>query len=395
MRRPKIVIVGAGPAGASCGVALGRLRAGQVVLLDKSRYPRVKVCGSGLSPLALTMLERLELEDRFPGHANILGLVTKGPGGTTRALRGGGKGAWVVPRHEFDHGLATAAAELGADFRPETKVVDLLRDPDGRVVGVRTTAGEIEADLVVGADGAAGRFSVDAGPRHTIQTLMGWWEGTTLPTDEAVMVWDRRLEGYYAWSFPEPGGVVNIGLTIPDGAPAARTLKVLFQEILDEHFAPYMRGATQRGKWMGHPAVVSTKVGALAEERVINVGEAARLVMPGTVEGIGFAMESGLYAAGFIRDHFDPARGFGRLDRERYRVGSAAKVLPKFWAGEAFVRMMRSKRAVDVAGRIMNERVSKAVINLAARLTGDQVTGEATTADAPPVGEAGKARNVA
>ena len=49
-RRPKILVIGAGPSGGSCALALARSRRFEVQLLDKSQYPRVKVCGSGLSP---------------------------------------------------------------------------------------------------------------------------------------------------------------------------------------------------------------------------------------------------------------------------------------------------------------------------------------------------------
>lgn len=377
MRKLKIAVVGAGPSGGACAIALRRLGVGEVLLFDKSRYPRVKVCGSGLSPLALKQLGKLNMLDRYPDHASIQGLVAKGPGGRVRAMRGGGKGAWVVPRHEFDHSLAMEALKLGAEFYPETKVTELLTDPDGEVRGIDTTQGQFEADLVVCADGSAGRFSTDNSPRETIRTIMGWWEGTTLPQDEAVIVWDRRLEGYYAWSFPEPGGVVNIGLTIPSTAPHAKRLKALFAELLDEHFAYGMKSAQQRGKWMGHPAVVSTKVGTIATQRTISVGEAARLVMPGTVEGIGFALESGIYAANFLAKSFHPHQGLSRLDRARYRASSAARVVPKFLAGEGFVRLMRSPRATRAFGAVMNDRVSKVVINAAARMTGDAIEQEA------------------
>ena len=65
MRKTKIVVVGAGPAGASCALALAQRGGAEVVLLDKSTYPRVKVCGSGLSPHCLHMLDRLGIKDRF------------------------------------------------------------------------------------------------------------------------------------------------------------------------------------------------------------------------------------------------------------------------------------------------------------------------------------------
>src|SRR5690606_23138212 len=135
-----------------------------------------------------------------------------------------------------DHGIASEAVRHGAQFQEDTKVTDLLRDTNGRVRGVKASSGEIEADLVICANGSPSRFSRDTSEVAGIRTIMGWWKDTTLPKDEGIFVFDRRLEGYYAWSFPEPGDVVNVGITIPDHAPHARRLKALFQEILDEHF---------------------------------------------------------------------------------------------------------------------------------------------------------------
>ena len=373
MRKPKIVVVGAGPAGASFALALSKLNFGEVLLLDKSRYPRVKVCGSGLSPLALKMLDTLELKERFKdNHAPLAALEAKGPGGTIIRLQAG-EGAWVVPRVELDHTLAQAAEQHGTTFQPETKATALLRDREGKVCGVKTSQGELEADLVVCADGAPSRFSQDSSPKRGIRTLMGWWTDTDLPRDTAVMVWDERLEGYYAWAFPEPGGVVNIGITIPEEAPHASRLKELFESILDQHFRDRMQRAEQRGKWMGHPAVVATRIGPMAESKALWAGEAARLVMPGTVEGIGFAMQNGIDAATFSARHFEWGSGFSKLAAEGYRMRASAKVLPKFWAGQAFVRLMDSPLARQAFSRIMNERVRKVVENGAAMLVGEDI----------------------
>lgn len=376
MRKPKVVIVGAGPAGAACAIALRRGDAAEVVLVDKSTYPRVKVCGSGLSPLALGLLDRMGMRARFRDrHAVLAGLHAKGPDGHVVRLAAG-EGAWVVPREQLDHALASEAERLGATFLQGTKVVSLLRDAGGAVRGVSSTRGDFEADLVVCADGAPSRFSPDATPRTTVRTIMGWWEGTRCPADACVLVWDRRLDGYYAWAFPEPGGVTNVGLTIPETAPHAGRLKELFQELLDEHFADALRGAAPTRRWMGHPAVVTTRVGAVAEARALWVGEAARLVMPGTAEGIGFALESGLRAGAFVARHADPARGLSRLAREGFRASLAASVLPKFWAGDGFVRAMRSPRARSVGAALLAPRVQGAVARGLAALLGEaQATG--------------------
>lgn len=377
MRKPRVLIVGAGPSGSACALALRKRDAADVVLLDKSIYPRVKVCGSGLSPLALGVLDRLDMLERFrPGHASLSGMQAKGPDGHYVKMRAG-EGAWVVPRHDFDYGLVTEAEKLGVAFHQDTKVTALLRDPNGNIRGVKSSRGDFEADVVICADGAPSRFSNDTTPKTTIRTIMGWWQGTGCPDDGCVLIWDRRLDGYYLWSFPEPCGVTNIGLTIPETSPHADRLKELFQELLDEHFGSELRGAEPTRKWMGHPAVITTRIGTVAESHALWIGEAARLVMPGTVEGIGFALESGVHAADHVVRHFG-ARGFEQGAIEGFRRSTAMRVLPKFWAGEAFVRGMRSPRARSVGSRLLSSSVQRVMATGIAAVLGEHSRGSAS-----------------
>jgi len=335
MRKPKIIVVGAGPSGGACALTLAQSGNYEVHVLDKSHYPRVKVCGSGLSPHSLDMLDRLGIRGRFaPKHGVIDTILVRGPEGDQRRLHAGIE-AWVVPRVELDHGIVLAAVEHGAEFRESVKVLELLRDPDGEVRGVKTEEGELEADVVVCADGSPSRFSRDEHEKTTIRTLVGWYRGTPYGGRTAHMFWDRRLAGYYAWMFPEPDGVVNIGLTIPESAPDVHRLKDLFQDLLDEYWAEGLRDAEPLGKWMGHPAVITNRIGPVAESRAVWVGEAARLVSPGTVEGIGFALESGIIAAGVIARGVTADHGLSMLSCAEYRGRLAASMLPRFWAGEA------------------------------------------------------------
>ena len=324
-----------------------------MVVLDKSHYPRVKVCGSGLSPHAQDMLERLGLRrGLIPRRGVIDTLQVRGPDGDQRSLNAGIE-AWVVPRVEFDNGIIRAAVERGAEFREGVKVLELLRDGADAVRGVKTEAGELEADLVICGDGSPSRFSRDEHPKTTIRTLMGWWRGTPYSGSRtAHMFWDRRLAGYYAWMFPEPDGVVNIGLTIPESAPAAQRLKELFKDLLDEYWAEGIRDAELVGKWMGHPAVITNRVGPVAEARAMWIGEAARLVSPGSVEGIGFALESGIVAAGVVERGFTGGEGLSTLARAGYRARLAASMLPKFWAGEGFARSIQIPQLRNMASKL-------------------------------------------
>jgi geranylgeranyl reductase family protein len=345
--------VGAGPAGAACALELRRRGVGEVVLVDRSTYPRRKVCGSGLSPVALHQLEQLDMLDQIrPGHTAIRKLRAIGPGGT-RVNLSGAKGAWVVPRSEFDNALVQEAVKRGAELVEGTRVQGLLQGPDGRTRGVRTRDSELEADLVVVANGSPSNFEIDPHPRKGVRTIMGWWEGR-LSDRDADMIWDRRLGGYYAWAFPEPGDVINIGLTITEEHPRSTKLRELFGELLDEYFPDVVAGNKQLGRWAGHPATVTTRVGKIITPRTIYVGEAARLVCPATVEGISYAMMSGRMAADAIARRFDPDRGFSTFDQHRYRAKVAAKMLPMFAAGEAFYRIMRHPRAVGTVASMFD-----------------------------------------
>lgn len=390
MRKPKVIVVGAGPAGGACALALSKGRTADVVLLDRSKYPRVKVCGSGLSPFAVNVLRDLDMLARYEKIAiNMTGMIAIGPGGGRVHMKGT-KGAWIVPRIDFDSGLVQAAVAEGADFRDQVKVTALVRGPDGQVRAVKTSHGEMEADLVICANGSPSRFSGDGSPTHGIRTIMGWWKAS-LPGNDGMMIWDRRLDGYYAWAFPEPAGVVNIGLTIPDHAPNAKRLRDLFSAVLEDHFAEISRHADPIGKWMGHPATVTTRVAEIAEPRLVFIGEAARLVCPATVEGISYALESGVIAAETIARHFDVERGLSRAGRAIYRARVSANMLPKFWLGEGMVRLMQSERALRWSRRLVDpQRMASA----ASTLLGERPTSRAATAatEAPVAGEAARAR---
>jgi flavin-dependent dehydrogenase len=57
-REHDAIIVGAGPGGCSAAISLAR-HGYAVLLLEKERFPRGKVCGDGISPPALETLDRL------------------------------------------------------------------------------------------------------------------------------------------------------------------------------------------------------------------------------------------------------------------------------------------------------------------------------------------------
>ncbi len=166
-----VVVVGAGPAGATTALLLARAGA-SVLLVDRARFPRDKACSEYLSPATTEILERLggEILDAVEGaaHAKLYGMKVVAPCGAAMCgrFRGGRRPySFALSRTTFDTILVAAAARAGAQVREATTVENLLWErgavagvtarscnpkglPDGR--GQRVTW---NARVVVGADG--------------------------------------------------------------------------------------------------------------------------------------------------------------------------------------------------------------------------------------------------
>ncbi|MBO9539461.1 NAD(P)/FAD-dependent oxidoreductase [bacterium] len=155
------IVVGAGPAGALSAMLLAR-QGHRVLLLDKARFPRDKICGGALSPAAIPILERIGAWSRLSASAlRLEGIRLVSPEG--RACEGRYPGTEGVPpfglsiaRLSFDDVLVQLAQlEPSLQFTDGTMVHELLWQGD-RCVGVRTAEGPLRARAVVLAEG---RFS--------------------------------------------------------------------------------------------------------------------------------------------------------------------------------------------------------------------------------------------
>lgn len=296
----RVVIVGAGPGGCATAIALAQRGASDVILVDRARFPRDKTCGSAISPLGLRVLADLGVDEdvRRLGH-RIHSLRLTTPRGRQLDLRGD-EAAVILLRRDFDQLLVDRAKAAGVRFRDGFAVTALLEE-GRRVVGVRSGDQEMRADFVVCADGTHACFSVDGRPKHTLATIMGWWEDFAFDAGTIEMIFDRTLSPLYGWVFPESPSRVNIGIVV-DGARAGRAgelgnVRPVFEAFLQRHFQDRLRVARPAGRWCGHPISYSTWMRHGAAPGVLYVGEAARLTNVATGEGIYQAMHSGILAA--------------------------------------------------------------------------------------------------
>ncbi|HXG83981.1 MAG TPA: NAD(P)/FAD-dependent oxidoreductase [Pyrinomonadaceae bacterium] len=164
--KSKIVVVGAGPAGASLAIRLAK-KGFDVCLIEREAFPRHKLCGEFISPECLRHFRDLDVFDEMlsRGGDRIIETIFYEPNGKSVSIPsewfgGGASGALSLSRAEMDFRLLKRAEQIGVDVLEETSVVGIsLENDEIRNVKIKSADGEtreIVADLFVDATGRAG-----------------------------------------------------------------------------------------------------------------------------------------------------------------------------------------------------------------------------------------------
>jgi len=321
-----VIIVGAGPAGSAAAYYLATAGL-DVLVLEKSRFPREKVCGDGLTPRAVKALTSMGVPiTESDGWLRNQGLRIIGGGSRIEMpwpdLSSYPGYGLVRTRLDFDQILARHAEKAGARVIQGMNVTGpVLDDRTGRITGVLaqdTAEGkaaqeqEFRGRLVVAADGNSSRLSVSMGlrkrddrpigvavrtyytsPRHRDDWLEAWldlWDG------------DALLPGY-GWIFGMGDGTSNVGLGLLNTSAAFQNIdyRALLRRWLaampaewgftEENRSQPIRGAALP---MGFNRTPHYTRGLLL------AGDSGGMINPMNGEGIGYALESGEIAARVI-----------------------------------------------------------------------------------------------
>ncbi|XVX21045.1 geranylgeranyl reductase family protein [Actinomycetota bacterium] len=327
-----VIVVGAGPAGSATAAYLAKSGL-DVLLLEKARFPRDKICGDGLTPRAVKELATLGVPTREEDgwHRNHgLRIIGGGmrlslPWPEVSDFPGYGM---AKARMDLDETLARHAAASGAELREGVSVNGAVRDASGRITGVtaklvdergRATGerAELHAPVVVACDGVSSRIAVSMGrekredrpmgvavrtyyetPRHDDDYMESWLELWT--RDET----GRRIQmPGYGWLFPLGNGLSNVGLGMLDTSPAFGNTD--YKDVMRRWVAEMpgewqISDETMQAPIRGAALPMSFNRQPLYADGLLLVGDSGGMVNPFNGEGIDYALQSGRIAADVI-----------------------------------------------------------------------------------------------
>jgi geranylgeranyl reductase family protein len=394
-----VIVVGAGPGGSAAAYHLAR-HGIRVLLLEKTEFPREKVCGDGLTPRAVRQLVRMGVDtSEKAGWLQNRGLRVIG-GGVRLELDWPELASFpsyglVRTRLDFDDLLARRAVEAGALLRTNVNVTGPVLNEEGYVIGVRAKAGpgkepvEYRAPLVIAADGVSGKFPLAMGLAKRDDRPLGvavrrYYRSAVKADDNYLESWlelrsaqdpSRLLPGY-GWIFGLGDGRVNVGLGILNSSDAFG--KTNYRHLLTDWLGSTpedwgMRGEENaEGPTLGAALPMGFNRVPHYTRGVMLVGDSGGMVNPMNGEGIAYAMESGELAAEVAVQAL--ARPAGP-ERERALRAYPAELSVRFGGyyrlGGVFVKLIGNPQIMRLATKhgMPHPTLMKFVLKLLANLT--------------------------
>lgn len=304
-----IAIIGAGPAGATAALALGKSGL-RVALIDKSTFPREKVCGGAVATYVHKVLNTIDPAlvqryNEFNYRVDVDTCKLVAPNRKEINLTFSGSGM-ITSRTEFDNFLFKLACELPNVTPFENFYVADIEVTGEQVVIVSKNGQTIHAKLVIGCDGSRSvvrrKLSTIKPDRnhHCIAARAYFKNVEGIPEKTFELHYRKDIDFGYLWIFPMPNRMANVGIGVH-----AKVLKGNGENLKEKLLGAIINDPSLSKRFLNAEMVGSVEIFDLplgsrrlpiSGNRFILCGDAASLIDPATGEGIGYAMVSGRYA---------------------------------------------------------------------------------------------------
>ncbi|QQR92906.1 MAG: NAD(P)/FAD-dependent oxidoreductase [Candidatus Iainarchaeum archaeon] len=392
-----VIIVGGGPGGSTSAMFLAK-KGYKVLVLEKQKYPRDKICGDAISGKSVGMLKELGIEKDIEkiDHAKVYGLVFSSPEGKTLEIPfpvKDGEGntkprGYVVRRIVMDNFLFQHAKKV-ADTREQFEVKDLLFDEQGKVIGVKgvdlNTKEEhsFHSKFVIGADGSysvvANKVNAEKVPEdHLCEATRVYYKNVAgiTPNIEIHFV-DSVMPGYF-WIFPLENGMANVGLGMvrSDRQKKGVNLVKETEKVIMEHplFKERFKDAEKLTDIKGWTLPFGSFKRKLHGPGYFLVGDAASLVDPFSGEGVGNAMTSAKFVSEVI-DEAVKANDFSEAKLAQYDERLWKEIGPEMQTSYMLQKIGRHKWLLNlvvgkaVKSKEIRDTISGMLVNEEARKT--------------------------
>ena len=332
-----VVVVGAGPGGSMAAkhAALGGL---DTILIEKKAEIGAPLrCAEGVSRRRLVEVG-IEPDPKWISQ-EIVGSIMKSPSGHTLKVieaHGDHGVGYVLERHLFDKAVAEQAAAAGAKIMMRTGCTGVIRDADGKLIGIRArqmgTDIEIYAKCIVAADGFESQTARWAGIDTSIGTndidtcIQYRMTNVSIEHEFCEFLIGSAAPGGYIWIFPKGKRTANVGLGIQGSKCKGKADAKYYLDRYIEKDERLRNG--QILEIVGGAVSTSAGLECSVADNLIIVGDAARIINPLTGGGIYHACMTGKLA-GEILSKYAENNNFSKEALIEYDAAWRAKIYPE------------------------------------------------------------------
>lgn len=283
MTKYNVIVIGAGPSGATAAYHLARGGA-ETLLIDSKKLPRFKACGGGVSK---KLVDSLPVDVSCAVKGATFGIKLFNSNLTDPAEVRLKSPILMMDRALFDHQLVKAAEGAGTDVLDANRALHIQELDTG--IELETEKGSFSCDHIILADGVNDPVGRKLGFRKNETIFALELELPNFPADPSSTYWGRMpINQGFAWVFPKQDRA-SVGIL---GMDSGAKLK---EEL--HNWIKLWGYQGEIGQIHGHPIPLIDFTKTLQSDRALLVGDAAGLADPLTGEGIKFAIMSGRIAA--------------------------------------------------------------------------------------------------